>query len=142
MVELPNNSRFRDMGGGNIAEIIAHQVQIFYDPTTQQARALFNSAPYMQMGQVWRRIGTEQEILTQDLSHLMHLRLIPPGIKDPITGFDLSNISVMGVNIIHKMAFDFFHNVQAGTPGYPLSRTITGYDPSYQNSVHTPILSG
>ncbi len=141
MAELPNNSRYKDMGGGHIAEIIAHQVQIFYDPTTQQARALFNAAPYMQMGDVWRRIGTEQEILTQDLSHLMHLRLIPPGIKDPITGFDLSNVSMLGVNIIHKMAFDFFHNVQAGTPGYPLLGTITGANPSYQSGTPSPVPS-
>ena len=132
MLNPSNNSRFKDMGGGHIAESIAHQVQIFYNPTTQQARVTFNGAPYILMGDVYRRIGLEQEILEQDLSSLLHLRLIPPGVLDPVTGFDLSNVSLYGVHLIHKMAYDFFHNVQAGTPGYPLPSTITGSAPSYQ----------
>ena len=134
------NSRFKDMGGGHIAETIAHQVQIFYDPTTQQARVNFNAAPYILMGDTYRRIGLEQEILEQDLSNLLHLRLIPEGIKDPVTGFDLSQVSLFGVHLIHKFAFDFFHNVKAGTPGYPLPSTIIGAAPTYQrDTVHAPL---
>lgn len=131
----PLNSRFKDMGGGNIAESIAHQVQIFYNPTTQQARVVFNGAPYILMGDTYRRIGLEQEVLEQDLSSLLHLRLIPPGVLDPVTGFDLSNVSLYGVHLIHKLAYDFFHNVQAGTPGYPLPQTIQGAAPTYQQDL-------
>ena len=128
------NSRFRDMGGGHIAESIAHQVQVFYNPTTQAARVIFNAAPYILMGDTYQRIGMNQELLEQDLSSLLHLQLVPQGTIDPITGFDLSQVSMLGISIIHKMAFDFFHNVQAGTPGYPLLSTITGTSPTYQSA--------
>lgn len=135
------NSRFRDMGGGHIAETIAHQVQVFYNPTTQTARVMFNAAPYIKMGETYQRIGMEQELLDQDLSSLLHLQLVPAGTIDPITGFDLSRVSMLGISIIHKMAFDFFHNVRAGTPGYPLLSTITGTMPTFQqeNKLELPM---
>lgn len=127
------NARFVDMGGGNIAEMIAHQIQVFWDPTNQAARATFNGAPYMLMGRKYQRIGMEQDLLQQELTHLMHLRLIPPGTIDPVTGFDLSNVSMYGIVLIHKGAYDFFYNVRAGTPGYPLPGTIAGAAPTYQS---------
>lgn len=128
----PTNARFVDMGGGHVAEMIAHQLQLFWDPTSQTARVIFNSAPYIRMGPRWQRIGIEQDMLEQDLSNLLHLRLIPTGTLDPITGADLSQVSLLGVVMIHKGAFDFFYNVRAGTPGYPLQNTILGEMPTYQ----------
>lgn len=132
MSNKPENSRFVDMGGGNIAELISHQIQVFWDPTNQAARAVFNGAPYMLMGRKYQRIGMEQDVLEQELTHLMHLRMIPPGTLDPVTGIDLSQVSMAGIVTIHKGAYDFFHNVRAGTPGYPLQTTITGAAPTYQ----------
>lgn len=119
-----NNSRFIDMGSGFTAEMISTQVQVFYNPTTMAVKAVFNGAPYILMGQTYQRIGENQEVITQDLSNLMYLRLVPPGIKDPVTGADLSGLSIAGAMIYHKYAYDFFHNVQHGTPGYPLAETL------------------
>ncbi|QVD49369.1 hypothetical protein LUCX_299 [Xanthomonas phage vB_XciM_LucasX] len=127
-----NNARFVDMGGGNIAEMISHQVQVFWNPTLQSARVVFNGAPYMLMGTKYIKIGESTDMLEQDLTGILHLKLIPPGTIDPVTGADLSNISLAGVVLIHKGAYDFFYNVKAGTPGYPLAQTITGTQPTYQ----------
>lgn len=125
------NSRFIDMGGGNIAEMISTQVQLFYNPTTQACRAIFNGSPYMLMGDTYQRIGeTPPEPLLQDVTNIMPLCLVPAGIKDPVTGADLSQISLAGVMYIHKFAYDFFHNIQHGTPGYPLLSTIDGSAPT------------
>lgn len=126
------NSRFKDMGGGNIAELISHQVQLFWDPSKQEARVLFNGAYYMKMGDKFLQIGVNQDILEQSLANLLHLRLVTAGQLDPVTGADLSQISLAGMVIVHKYAYDFFHNVRAGTPGYPLMSTITGEMPSFQ----------
>lgn len=124
-----NNSRFKDMGGGYIAEMIAGQVQVFYNPTDRSARVIFNGAPYILMGATYQRIGEQQEMLTQDITNLMPLRMIPAGVTDPVTGADLSQVSLAGAVIIHKFAYDFFHNVQHGTPGYPLAETMNGPAP-------------
>jgi hypothetical protein len=125
-----NNSRFVDMGGGYIAEKIASQVQVFYNPTTQQCRAVFSGSPYILMGTTYQRIGDiPAEALSQDLTYIMPLRLVPAGVRDPVTGADLSQISIAGAAIFHKFAYDFFHNVQHGTPGYPLAATINGPGP-------------
>jgi len=130
MANPTNNSRFVDMGGGHIAEMIATQVQVFYNPTTQQCRAVFSGSPYILMGATFQRIGeAPAEPLVQDLTSIMPLRLVPAGIKDPVTGADLSQISLAGAVIYHKFAYDFFHNVQKGTPGYPLAETINGPGP-------------
>lgn len=131
-MSTPYNSRFKDMGGGNIAELIAHQVQLFWDPSKQEARVLFNGGFYMKFGDKFQQIGQQQDILEQNLANLLHLRLVPQGAIDPVTGADLSQISMAGMVIVHKYAYDFFHNVKAGTPGYPLMSTITGEMPTYQ----------
>ncbi len=137
-MSTPPNARFVDMGGGHIAEYISHSIQIHWEPTEQKARVVFNGAPYILMGTKWNRIGLEQNILEQDLSNLLHLRLIPPGYQDPVTGADLSQISLAGMVLIIKGAYDFFFNVKAGTPGYPLQTTIQGEMPSYQGESALP----
>jgi len=125
-----NNSRYIDMGGGHIAEMIATQVQVFYNPSTRACRAIFNGSPYILMGATYQRIGeSPSEPLNQDLTNIMPLRIVPAGILDPVTGADLSQISLAGAVIYHKFAYDFFHNVQKGTPGYPLAETINGPAP-------------
>lgn len=125
-----NNSRFVDMGGGHIAEMIATQVQVFYNPTNQACRVVFNGAPYILMGTTYQRIGeAPPEPLHQELTNIMPLRVVPAGVRDPVTGADLSQVSLAGAVIIHKFAYDFFHNVQKGTPGYPLAETISGPAP-------------
>lgn len=130
MADKPNNSRFVDMGGGYIAEFIADQEQLFYNPTTQKARVIFNGAPYILMGDQYQRIGTTTDRLEQDLSNLMQMCLVPQGYLDPVTGADLSKISLMGILVYNKVAYDFFHNVRAGTPGYPLKATLEGPPPT------------
>lgn len=130
MTDKPNNSRFVDMGGGYIAEFIADQEQLFYNPTTQKARVIFNGAPYILMGNQYQRIGTTTDRLEQDLSNLMQMCLVPQGYLDPVTGADLSKISLMGILVYNKVAYDFFHNVRAGTPGYPLKATLEGPPPT------------
>lgn len=108
----PVNSRFLDLGGGIRAEMVAHQVQLFYDPTTSGARAIFNGYPYILTGETWRRVGDVNDILHVDLKDLMLLRPAE-GMRDPVTGADLSNITVAGVLTIFKGAYNLFHNRRA-----------------------------
>lgn len=120
------NARFVNMGGGFTAEMISSQVQIHYNATTQHATAIFTGAPFIKMGDVYQRIGTSQDVLSVELQPYLGMRVAMPGIKDPVTGAELSNISLAGLSIIHKFAYDYFYNVRAKTPGYPLPPTMNG----------------
>lgn len=132
----PSNARFVDMGGGNIAEYISFQIQMSYNPTNQFVRVLFNGAPYILMGDTYQKIGEKQDILEANLTGLEAMRLIPQGIKDPVTGMDMSGLSIGGLILAHKMAYDYFFNVRAGTPGYGAGNTtITGPDPNFPPSI-------
>lgn len=130
-----NNARFVDMGGGNIAEYISFQIQMNYNPTTQHVRVVFNGAPYILMGTAYQKIGEKQDILEADLTGLEGMRLIPQGVKDPVTGMDLSGLSIGGLILAHKMAYDYFFNIRAGTSGYMGKNTIIGPDPQFPPTI-------
>lgn len=107
------NSRFRDIGNGVVVEMISNQTQIFYDPTTQAARAIFNGQSYMLVNGKYIQVGTENDILHVDFGDKLADRPSKPGDIDPITGADLSQISILGVMIIVKRAYDNYHNARA-----------------------------
>ena len=131
-----NNARFVDMGGGNIAEFISFQIQMGYNPTTQDVRVVFNGAPYILMGTTYQKIGEKQDILEANLTGLEAMRLIPQGVKDPVTGWDMSGLSIAGLVLAHKMAYDYFFNLRAGTPGYGSgASTVEGTDPQFPPSI-------
>lgn len=107
----PPNARMVDLGGGLFAEMMADQSQLFFDPTTENVRAIFNGQPYLKTGDVYRRVGDKNDILHVDLKDLMALR--PAPFRDPITGADMSNVTVAGVMLIMKAAYDYFYNKRA-----------------------------
>lgn len=106
------SARFRDLGNGITGELMADQVQLFYDPTTQQARVIFNGNEYIDVGvQNYLAIGTMHDALEVDLSDKM--ANCYGGGTDPVTGIDLSQVSVAGLMIILKVAYDVFVNERA-----------------------------
>ena len=117
------NSRFNDLGNGTITELISDQTQLFYDPTTQQCRAIFNGAAFMPVTKAdqsvsYVALGNNNDILHVDLTSQMTrcLGKAPDaaqgiaGDLDPVTGADLSQISVYGILTLMKRAYDIFHN--------------------------------
>jgi len=110
----PTNARFIALGNGLVGEMLTHQIQLFYDPTTEEVRAIFNGYVYLFTGDQFRRVGDENDILHVELKDLMGLTPVPPNtLKDPVTGADLSKISVAGVVMIIKAAYDYFFNQRA-----------------------------
>ncbi len=112
---ISTTARFKDMGNGTMAELMADQVQFFYDPTTEQARAIFNGTSYLNFGTAaapnYHALGNNHDILPVDLSD--KIGQCYGGGKDPYTGADLTKISVAGIMMIFKYAYDHFVNQRA-----------------------------
>lgn len=110
----PTDARFIQLGDGLIGEMMTHQIQLFYDPTTEEVRAIFNGYVYLFTGNQFRRVGDENDILHVELKGMMGMTPVPPGtLTDPVTGADLSKISVAGVVMIIKAAYSYFFNQRA-----------------------------
>ena len=107
------NSRFKLLGPGILTEMVAHQTQLFYDPSRQSVEVTFNGSAYLQTPNGYVTVGNESDILRVPLTDRLMDKMSKPGDLDPVTGADLSNISIAGVLIIFKRAYDNFHNERA-----------------------------
>ena len=109
------NARFTDLGGGVIGEMISPHTQLYYNPATGQASAVFNSARYIQAGASLIPVTTNENIqpLTVNLgTRIMDCPCIA-GDLDPITGADLTTISIAGVMTLLKRFYDTEYNAEA-----------------------------
>lgn len=110
---MSSNSRFIDLGDGQTAELIAHQTQLYYNPTSQQVRAIFNAYPYLLIGGKYLRVGERLDVLDVDFSARMTELLAEPGDIDPVTGQPLDQISGLGMLLLMKRAYNKHHNEEA-----------------------------
>lgn len=104
------NSRFKLLGQGIMTEMIAHQTQLIYEPSTQKIEALFAGSPYLKIEDKYVPVGNEVDLLKVDLTSRMMEVPGRTGDRDPVTGVDLSNVSVAGIAVLLKRAYDNFHN--------------------------------
>lgn len=112
-MSIPQNSRFTPLGDGQYSELVATQVQMFYNPGTTSARANFVGKPFIFLGGKYHPIGEGMDILEVNLEGRMTEIPAKPGDIDPVTGFALDNVSVMGVLGILKRFYDTEHNANA-----------------------------
>lgn len=114
-IDPATNSRFASLGGETYSELIATQVQLFYDPSTGAARTHFNGMPFLKVGEQLIPLSANNDILQVDFSDKMTKCYGPPeGMQfDPVTGFDLTQVSVAGVMLLLKNAYDVEHNAHA-----------------------------
>lgn len=106
MTDVTTNARFTDLGNGMQSELIANQVQLFYDPTTGAARATFNGQQYLDIAGTYRALGPDNDMLQVDLGPRM-LDCYGEGISS-LTGVDLSQICVADFMSVLKSAYDKF----------------------------------
>ena len=114
-IDPATNSRFTLLDNNTYSELIATQVQLFYDPSTGMARTHFNGMPFLRVGEQLIPLSANDDILAVDFSNKMAKCYGPPeGIQfDPVTGADLAQVSVAGVMLLLKQAYDVEHNAHA-----------------------------
>ncbi len=110
-----SNSRFTDIGGGLAAEMISDSVQIAYDPTTQKCRVIFTGHNYIRPADKYIPVGMGSDVLNVDLTPYMTKCPVPAefGLIDPVTGLNLSQVSIAGMVYFIKFVYDMFHNMRA-----------------------------
>lgn len=119
---LAVNSRYVNIapaGQFNYAELISTSTTLTYEPTSGTSRAIFHGKLHYKPADHYLPIGNpngvQEDILTVELNDKRNLTVVPSqiAIMDPVTGADLRNISVAGMELLIKFAYDKFHNAQA-----------------------------
>lgn len=104
-VDPTTNPRFKLLPNGQYSEQLTNQVQLFWDPVTQEGRAFFNSAPYLNIGGIYTALQAVPDVLMVDFLDKLGT-CYGKGLRDPVTGEPLDGISVAGVSILMSAAFD------------------------------------
>ena len=112
-IDKATNSRFHEIDTDTYSELIATQLQIFYDPSTGSVRVHFNGQPFLTVGSKLMQLDATFDILSVELGSQMTKCYGPADVADPVTGADLSKISVAGLMLLLKNAYDMEHNAEA-----------------------------
>lgn len=108
---ISKTARFTDLGAGMTSEMIGTNIQITYDPATQAASVNFTGKPYVQINGVYHSIGSNSQSVGANLSD--KLAATYGSGTDPVTGADLSKVSIAGLMVIIKAAYNEFCNERA-----------------------------
>lgn len=105
------NSRIRTTSTGAEVERIATETHIFYNAQSQDANVVFQGEEHLvgQDGSVGDKLSG-REALSVSLADIGQ-QTFDAGL-DPITGEDLSRISVAGLGNIIRAVYDALHNAQ------------------------------
>lgn len=140
------NARFTDMGGGTLSEMMSANIQFFYDPTTFASRAIFNGLPYLEIGSAYHALNAVPDILSVDFTSKMQqcYGALLGTLTDPVTGVDLTKVSVAGVMVLIKTAYDQEYNERAEAIAAALAQAqaMANANALFGNSVDSPNANG
>lgn len=112
------NARIKDLAPTVVSEQIADSILFTYNPLTQQGAFAFTSREYVYInGEPQEFAGTAPNMLQMEVAGDVMAQFPGVGLADPVTGADLSSVSVAGIMVIVKNAFDIFYNQQAQQQG-------------------------
>ena len=107
------NARINDLAPTVVTEQITDNIQFVYNPLTEAASFNFMSRQYVYVsGAPQQLAGTNMNMLQQDADAVIE-ECFGLGLADPVTGTDLSKVSVAGIMTIVKNAFDILYNRRA-----------------------------
>lgn len=108
------NSRFTDLGANTVSEMLSPMTQLVWNPITGETAVSFQNAPYLYVANTYHQLNSNPSALYVDLAPKIATCYAPANTMDPITGADLSKISVAGIMMVIKAAYDQEYN--ANTP--------------------------
>lgn len=114
MTDPTNNARIRTIAEGVTAEMIADQVVLSYDAANPTGGGIsFQAREFMFLAGSYQPFSGKFDTLHAAVSDIVTRCFLPAGTLDPVTGADLGQVSVGGVGLIVKAAFDALYNEQA-----------------------------
>lgn len=108
------NSRIREIAPGLIAERIAEQTHVAYEPIGGGAEITFVASEYLLDvdAAAIERLGSNPDILRAKLDDIAGRRF-GEGAVDPVTSAPLDDVSAAGVAVLLKRAYHILHNERA-----------------------------
>jgi len=108
------NSRFADLGANTNSEMLAPMTQLIWNPVSGETAVSFQSAPYISVANTYHQLSNNPNTLYVDLSQKLATCYGEPlgTLVDPVTGADLTKISVAGIMTLIKTAYDQEYNVK------------------------------
>lgn len=102
--------RFEDLGGGNFLEALAPNINLEWDPMTNGGTVTFHVQKYLMKDGVLRSDMTGGYDTIRVPINDMITRCHATGLVDPVTNQPLGYVSVAGLMLIIKAAFDTLYN--------------------------------
>lgn len=109
---MTTNARIRDIATGVTAEMIAEQTHLFYDPTSKTGYASFQAREHLVVNDVVGLPMGDYNILRVDLAAIATTKF-GAGLVDSVSGLDLSQLTVAGLDTYIKAAYDQLFNANA-----------------------------
>lgn len=115
------NARFEKITGEAEFEVIGIEIQGNFDPVTDTGTVTTNAAKFFKVDGEYRtdippaRCGSVEDDLAVEFATILGT----PGMTDPVTGADLSQVSWSGVLALMKARFDTKWNAPPEDPQEP-----------------------
>lgn len=110
------NARIKTLAPGITGEMIAEQVHMFYNPVDSTGSVSFQARQCLYVNGAYQAPMGDFDILQVKIADVATLQFAK-GLKDPITGADLTGISVAGLMTIIKAGYDALYNARAAITG-------------------------
>lgn len=107
------NTRFEPIATGEAQfETAAPEIIIDWKPQEQDGTITFNLAKYLMINGVihYEVPAIRSGSIVAGISQNFPRRFAPTGMQDPVTGADLSQVSLAGLMLIAKAMVDVLHN--------------------------------
>lgn len=120
---MENNSRIREIAPGVVGEMIAEQIHIFYFPETGGGYVSFQAREVLYVNGVHQAPMGDFDILQAQLPDIAGVKF-GAGLVDPVSGIDLSDVTVGGLDALIKAAYDQLHNARATAQAVAVAAAI------------------
>lgn len=112
------NARYQPIEGVVDLEVCAYETIMHFDPVTDTGSIVSNAARYLRVDEDYHPEMPPAPCgsIVDHTSDIISQVVGEPGMTDPVTGVDLSGVSVAGMMVLHKNWFDRRWNMQANAP--------------------------
>lgn len=98
------------------AELIGEHIHLLYNPTTQAAQAIYDASLFIDNGSgQYIKVANTHDTLSLDLTGQMqrcYAAEVGAPFADPVTGADLTQVSLAGLMALIKVAYDIEVNAR------------------------------
>lgn len=108
MANTSSNARIVELDGNTEIVVFSPNIQIMYNPVTETASASFGCSNYLFAANSYHQIQSPPNGVFVDMAN--NMSTCYGNGADPVTGIDLSKVSVAGVMVLFQSAFDIEYN--------------------------------